>query len=111
MVYHKRPDKLANPGPLLGVMRTCRQAMTDASATVKPMGTIYHGLSMVVSAIDALATLLTGCRTDYFWSVGHGATEGEIARRESELATECARPGTEELKKIIADDERQTEGA
>jgi hypothetical protein len=32
MVYHKLPDKIANPGPLLGVMRTRRQAMTEAQA-------------------------------------------------------------------------------
>jgi hypothetical protein len=40
--------------------------MIDASTRVKPMGTVYHGLNMVVSAIDALAALLIG-RHDYFW--------------------------------------------
>jgi hypothetical protein len=69
MVYHKLPDKIANPGPLLGAMRTCRRAMIEASTHVKPMGTMYHGLSMVVTAIDALAALLIG-RESYFWDKG-----------------------------------------
>jgi hypothetical protein len=76
MVHHKLPDKIANPGPLLSVMRTCRQAMITASSQVKPSGTIYHGLSMVVAAIDALASLLMG-RNDYFWAKGGGVTEAE----------------------------------
>jgi hypothetical protein len=58
MVYHKLSDKLTNPGPLLGVMRTCRQAMIGACSEVKPMGATYHGLTMVIAAIDALASLL-----------------------------------------------------
>ena len=65
MVYRKLPDRISNSGPLLAVMRTCRKAMIDASTRVKPMGTVYHGLNMVVSAIDALATLLIG-RHEYF---------------------------------------------
>jgi hypothetical protein len=65
MVYRKLPDKIANPGPLLGVMRSCRQAMIEASNHVKPGGTTYHGLHMVVAAIDALAGLLIR-RPDYF---------------------------------------------
>jgi hypothetical protein len=111
VVYHKRPDKLDNPGPLLGVMRTCRQAMTETSAQVKPMGTVYHGLSMVVWAIDALAGLLTGGRNDYFWSTGSGATQGEIARGAADREVERHRPGTDELKTLIADGERSPEGA
>jgi hypothetical protein len=87
MVYHKRPDKLDNPGPLLGVMRTCRKAMTDASATVKPMGTVDSGLHMVIAAIDALATLLIG-RKDYFWSGLHGSPAEAIAKGEAELKAE-----------------------
>jgi hypothetical protein len=38
MVHHKLPDKIANPGPLLSVMRTCRQAMITACSQVKPRG-------------------------------------------------------------------------
>jgi hypothetical protein len=68
MVYRKLPDKIGNPGPLLGAMRTCREAMLAESDRVKPMGTFYHGLHMVVAAIDALASLLNLRRTDYFWN-------------------------------------------
>jgi hypothetical protein len=68
MVYHKLPDKIDNPGPLLGVMRACREAMLAEANRVKPMGTFYHGIHMVVAAIDALASLLNLRRTDYFWN-------------------------------------------
>src|SRR5258707_1010711 len=81
MVYRKLPDKIANPGPLLGVMRTCRQAMVEASTHVKPMGTYYHGLHMVVAAIDALAGLLIR-RPDYFWALGSAPASDEARERE-----------------------------
>jgi hypothetical protein len=76
MVHHKLPDKLANPGPLLGVMRTCRLAMIGACSQVKPMCATYHGLTMVIAAIDAFASLLMG-RNDYFWAKGGGVTADE----------------------------------
>jgi hypothetical protein len=79
MSFRKLPDKISDPGPLLAIMRTCRQAMIQASSTVKPMGTTYHGLSMVVAAIDSLATLFTR-RNDYFWAAGGGATDGKRKR-------------------------------
>jgi hypothetical protein len=82
MVYHKRPEKLSDPGPLLGVTRTCRQAMIDASTRVKPMGTTYHGLQTVVSAIDALAMLLVG-RQDYFWARGSAPIDDAAKGREA----------------------------
>ena len=88
MVYRKLPDRISDPGALLGVMRTCRKAMIDASTRVKPMGTVYHGLNMVVSAIDPLAPLLIG-RHDYFWAQGSApmddaARAREAAEREAE---------------------------
>jgi hypothetical protein len=89
MVHHKLPEKIANPGPLLGVMRTCREAMIRACSQVKPMGTTYQGLSMVVAAIDALASLLNG-RNDYFWAKGGGATEAERKQRTDDVAREAA---------------------
>jgi hypothetical protein len=87
MVYHKLPDKIDNPGPLLAAMRTCREAMLAESNRVKPMGTFYHGLHMVVAAIDALASLLNVRRADYFWnnrgwpltSDGEGKQDGKAA--------------------------------
>jgi hypothetical protein len=88
MVYRKLPDKIENPGPLLGVMRTCRKAMVETSTHVRPMGTYHHGLHMVVAAIDALAGLLIR-RPDYFWSQGsrpasEDAKERERIERETE---------------------------
>jgi len=35
IVYKKLPDKITNPDPLLGMMRTRRQAMIGASTEVK----------------------------------------------------------------------------
>ncbi len=88
MVYRKLPDRISDPGPLLGVMRTCRKAMIDASTRVKPMGTVYHGLSMVVAAIDALATLLI-CRPDYFWAkCSAPISDAERPREEAEREAE-----------------------
>jgi hypothetical protein len=82
MVYRKLPDRISDPGPLLGAMRSCRKAMIDASTRVKPMGTIFHGLNMVVSAIDALATLLIG-RQDYFWAQGSAPIDDAARAREA----------------------------
>jgi hypothetical protein len=89
MAYHKRPDKIGDPGPLLGVMRPCRKAMIDAQSGVKPFGTMYHGLGMVVSAIDALAMLLIG-REGYFWHQGSSpASDGALKREAAERAAEA----------------------
>jgi hypothetical protein len=67
--YLKKQDRIDDPSPILRAMLPCRKAMIDAMVNVKPMGVLYHGLSMVVSAIDALATLLIG-REGYFWATG-----------------------------------------
>ena len=88
MVYHKKPDKLTNPGPLLGVMRTCRQAMVSACTEVKAGGTFYHGFQMVIAAIDSLAGLMIR-RPDYFWDkgsspAGEGIRERQRIEREAE---------------------------
>jgi succinyl-CoA synthetase beta subunit len=74
---------------------TKRKAMTDASITVRPMGVMYHGLGMVVAAIDALAALLVG-RPVYFWAAGGGATEGERNQHRRDLESEAgAKPAQE----------------
>jgi hypothetical protein len=109
MVYRKLPDKIENPGPLLGVMRTCRQAMIRASSTVKPMGTTYHGLSMVMTAIDALAGLLIR-RPDYFWAQGSRAAsedekESERLEREAEAGL---RPWQDGVRSRISAPQEQT---
>lgn len=40
MVHHKKPDRIANPGPLLGELWRCREVMI-ASASNRYM--FYHG--------------------------------------------------------------------
>lgn len=82
MVYRKLPDKIRDPGPILGAMRHCRRAMIDAQGAVKPLGTIYHGLGMVVSAIDALAMLLLG-REGYFSEMGSAPAGDLILKRQA----------------------------
>jgi hypothetical protein len=85
--HRNRPDRLDNPGPLLGRLRSIREELIKALTAVKPFGAIYHGLSMVIAAIDALAVLLTGER-DYFTGLGSTASKGqqaaEATKRESE---------------------------
>jgi hypothetical protein len=87
MVHRKKADHLSDPGPLLRAMLPCRKAMIDAMSSVKPMGTIYHGLGMVVAAIDGLATLLVG-REGYFWAPGsaptNSLTKGSGIERETD---------------------------
>jgi hypothetical protein len=98
MVTAKRPDTIDNAGPLLAAMRTCRQTMINASMAVKPMGATYHGLGMVVSALDALATLLTG-RQDYFWATSGGAAEGQSRQIAADAAMEAGHGADESHSK------------
>jgi hypothetical protein len=73
MVYRKLPDKLPDklpsPGPFVGELRKCRDAVTRASATVKPFGTVYQALPLIIVAIDGAAQVITG-RRDYFYGQG-----------------------------------------
>jgi hypothetical protein len=94
MATRRRPDTIDNPGPLLAIMRTCRQAMISASTAVRPTGTAYQGLGAAVAAIDALAALLTG-RQDYFWAVGGGATEAQRKQMAADQAMETGRQADE----------------
>ena len=73
MVYRRLPDKLANPGPFVGELRKCREAVNRALSTVKPFGTVYCALRGINAAIDAAADLITGRRDD-FHEPGGGAT-------------------------------------
>ena len=63
-----RSDRILNPEPLLVVLGTCRAEVLRATITVKAFGPLYHALSMVVTAIDALATMLTG--NAYHFAIG-----------------------------------------
>jgi hypothetical protein len=76
--YHRRPDKLADPGPLLGKLRALRDEPIRATMTVKPFGVVHHALSMVVVGIDGLATVLTG---EQYYFMGYGSTATERALR------------------------------
>jgi len=82
VVYHKLPDKISNPGPLLEVLRTCRKAMLEEALKVKPMGAVHHGLHMVVAAIDGFATLLIR-RPDYF--LGTGMSDADAAHERERI--------------------------
>src|SRR5579862_8221587 len=76
MPFHKRPDRVRDPSAILEAMRPCRVAMTRAMSEVKPFGVHYCGMLTVVSAIDAMATLLIG-REDYFWAQGWNLFGGQ----------------------------------
>ena len=74
MVYQKKPDRLENPGPLIGEMRRCREAAIRAASSAKSHGVIYHALQMVVVAIDGAAHVITG-QPYYFSEGGNGPSE------------------------------------
>ena len=79
MVYQKKPDRLENPGPLIGEMRRCREAAIRAASSAKSYGVIYHALQMVVVAIDGAAHVITG-QPYYFSEGGTGPSESKRTR-------------------------------
>ena len=76
-----RSEVPKDPAAAVRALRACRDAMIEVCRCVKPMGPVYHGASMVIAAIDALATLLTGQR--YYFSA-HGSTAGAARRQQTE---------------------------
>lgn len=76
MVYRRLRDKLSNPGPFVGELRKCREAVNRASSTVKPFGAVYCALHGITAAIDAATEMITG-RRDYFHVPGGGATQDQ----------------------------------
>jgi hypothetical protein len=68
MPYHKRPDRIRDPAAILEAMRPCREALLHEQAELKPFGVHYNGLSTVIAAIDAVATLLG--HSEHYWSHG-----------------------------------------
>jgi len=60
-----RGDTILNVPELLTALGDMRGRLINASMDVRPYGPAYHALSMVVRAIDGLATFVTGQR-DYF---------------------------------------------
>ena len=69
-----RSDMPKDPAATIRAMRFCRDAMIEVHRCVKPTGPAYHAASMVISAIDAMATFLTGER--YYFSAGGSASSG-----------------------------------
>jgi hypothetical protein len=87
VVYQKKPDRLENPGPVIGAMRRCRDVVIRAASSVKSHGVIYHALQMIVVAIDGAAHVITG-QPYYFSEGGTGPSESERARTERQAAFE-----------------------
>jgi hypothetical protein len=85
--YRKRQDRIDDPGPLLGRIRVIREELVRTTRTVKPFGVVHHALSMVVVAIDGLATVLTG-EQFYFMGVGSTVNEGALVVETEKLAQE-----------------------
>lgn len=77
MTIRRRPrgEQIANPGRLLDTMGVCRKALIEAESGLKPFGMMYHGCSMVVRAIDALAHLITG-EPDFYHAMGSTPAPG-----------------------------------
>ena len=72
-----RSDLPTDPVATMRALSLCRSAMIDVLRTVKPMGPAYHAASMVISAIDGMATFLTGER--YYFAAG-GSTPNKPQR-------------------------------
>ena len=87
MVHQRKPDRLENPGPVIGEMRRRRDVAIRAASSVKSHGVIYHALQMIVVAIDGAAHVITG-QPYYFSEGGTGPSESERARTERQAAFE-----------------------
>jgi len=61
----RRGDTILKVPELLTALGEMRGRLIKASTDVRPYGPAYHAVSMLVRAIDALATFVTGQR-DYF---------------------------------------------
>jgi hypothetical protein len=87
VVNQKKPDRLENPGPVIGEMRRCRDVAIRAASSVKSHGVIHHALQMVVVAIDGAAHVITG-QPYYFSEGGMGPSETERTPTEHQAAFE-----------------------
>ena len=76
-----RSNMPRDPAAALRAMRVCRDAMIEVCRCVKPMGPVYHAALMIISAIDAMATLLTGER---FYFSADGSTASDASREEKD---------------------------
>ena len=80
-----RSDMPKDPAATVRAMRVCRHAMIEVCRSVRPTGPAYHAASMVTSAIDAMATSLTGGR--YYFS-SHGSATGDALQEQDASARE-----------------------
>ncbi len=64
----RRTGSIQNVPELLKALADMRDRLTRTSIDVRPYGTAYHAVHMVIRAIDALATFVTGQRA--YFSVG-----------------------------------------
>lgn len=80
-----RSDLPKDPAATVKAMRVCREAMIEVCRCVRPTGPAYHAASMVISAIDAMATFLTGER--YYFS-SPGSATNDAAREQEARARE-----------------------
>ena len=63
-----RSDASVDHSRLLSAVSECRRALIEASAKAQPNGPLYNACAMVIAAIDALTTFLTG--NPYFHHTG-----------------------------------------
>ncbi len=78
MIYRCKPDDLHDTRPLLDAMGRCRKALLAESDKVRPFGVTFKAIHAVTTAIDAVATLLTG--RDDFYAAGGSTTGSETGR-------------------------------
>jgi hypothetical protein len=86
-----RTDEIADPGPLLGRLRACRDEIVRTTIGVKPFGVVYHALSMVVAAIDSLATF-SPASLIISWGSERRRIEGAIREEREKLKRERGDP-------------------
>ncbi|PNG25714.1 hypothetical protein [Methylocella silvestris] len=82
-----RPEMPDDPAAAVRSLRACRDVMIGISNRVRINGPVYQQAHLVLTAIDALVTELTGDR-EYFWSIGSGATPDQCKAQEEKAARE-----------------------
>lgn len=71
-----RSDASVDHSRLLSAVSDCHSALIEASTKAQPNGPLYNACAMVVAAIDALTTFLTG--NPYFH---HASGHSQLASR------------------------------
>ena len=71
-------DAIPQSAEVLKALGVCRQRMIEATTQVRPFCPAHHAVSVVVTAIDTLATFLTG--QPYYFSIGGSTAPAESWR-------------------------------